>query len=192
MKFQFLPVLFAALTALFWGMYGPVIGLARTAEGGGPSAAFKPYVLIGVAYLIWAILGGIIGIKANGAALEFTSGGLKWGFIGGSLGAFGALTLTLAMFSFVGKPHPEVVMPIVFGGAVCITALTNMFLIRSGGGHLEVKPMLWVGMIGMAICIVIVAANTPHPHPPKKPAAPAPEKAPEAAAAPEASNESSK
>ncbi len=179
-----LPIVFAALTALFWGMYGPVIGLARSAEGGN---AFKPYVLIGVAYLIWAILGGAIGMKATGAPFEFTGPGVKWGFIGGSLGAFGALTLTLAMFSFPAgtKPRPDIVMPIVFGGAVCITALTNMFLIKSGGGHLEVKPMLYVGMIGMAICIVIVAANTPHPHPPKKPGAAAPT---QVAPAPDASS----
>lgn len=166
-----LPIVFAALTALFWGMYGPVIGLARSAEGGN---AFKPYLLIGVAYLIWAILGGAIGMKATGAPFEFSGPGVKWGFIGGSLGAFGALTLTLAMFSFPTgtKPRPDIVMPIVFGGAVCITALTNLVVIRSQGGHADVKPMLWVGMIGMAICIVIVAANTPHAGPHKKPAAP--------------------
>lgn len=172
-----LPVLFAALTALFWGMYGPAIGLARSAEGGN---AFKPYVLIGVAYLIWAILGGAIGMKATDAPFEFTGAGVKWGFIGGSLGAFGAFTLTLAMFSFVGKPRPDIVMPIVFGGAVCVTAITNMVLIRTQGGHAEAKPMLWLGMVGMAICIVIVASNTPHAGPHKKPAAPAPTEGSEA------------
>ena len=29
-----LPVIFALLTALFWGMYGPVLGLSRQAEQG--------------------------------------------------------------------------------------------------------------------------------------------------------------
>ena len=167
------PIIFAAMTALFWGMYGPVIGLSRAAEGGNP---FKPYVLIGVAYLIWAILGGAIGMKATNEPFSFdiTGAGVKWGFIGGSLGAFGALTLTLAMFSFTGKPRPDIVMPIVFGGAVCITAITNIVLIKSGGGHVEFNPKLWAGMVGMAICIVVVAMNTPHAGPHKKPAAPAP------------------
>jgi hypothetical protein len=41
-----LPVLFALLTGLFWGAYGPTLAVARTAEG----SPFKPYVMIGAAY----------------------------------------------------------------------------------------------------------------------------------------------
>lgn len=167
-----LPVIFALLTALFWGMYGPVLGLARQAEQGN---AFKPYLMIGIAYLIWAIMGGAIGMKFTDQAFSFSGAGVGWGFFGGSLGAFGALTLTLAMFTFVGKPHPEVVMPIVFGGAVTITAITNLVIARiKDGSFPHTTPWLWGGIAGMAVCIVIVAANTPHAAPPKKPGPPAP------------------
>lgn len=176
---QKLPVIFALLTALFWGMYGPVLGLARQAEQGN---AFKPYVMIGIAYLIWAILGGAIGMKCTNQAFTFSGAGIGWGFFGGSLGAFGALTLTLAMFTFVGKPHPEVVMPIVFGGAVTMTALTNLVISRINEGSFpHTSPWLWGGIVGMAVCIVIVASNTPHA-PPKKPQAATPSPAPKAEA----------
>ena len=40
-----LPIVFAVLTALFWGMYGPALGQARAGLG----SPFKPYVAIGVA-----------------------------------------------------------------------------------------------------------------------------------------------
>lgn len=158
-----LPVIFALLTALFWGLYGPILGLARAAE----QNPFKPYLLIGVAYLVWAILGGSLGMKYTNVPFAFSGDGLKWGLISGSLGAFGALTLTLAMFSFEGKPRPEIVMPIVFGGAVTVTALTNLFMAREQAGAHAPSPWLWVGMIGMAVCIVVVAYFTPHAAPPK-------------------------
>lgn len=161
-----LPVIFALLTALFWGLYGPVLGLARAAE----QNPFKPYLLIGVAYLVWAIVGGAVGMKYTGAPFSFSDVGLKWGLISGSLGAFGALTLTLAMFSFPTgtKPRPEIVMPIVFGGAVTVTALTNLFMARGQAGAHAPSIWLWLGIVGMAVCIVIVAYNTPHVAPPKK------------------------
>jgi hypothetical protein len=82
------------------------------------------------------------------------------------LGAFGALTLTLAMFSG-GMAMPQIVMPCVFGTAVVVNALVNLFLVKSEHGT---SPMLWVGVIGTAISIVIVAYHTPHAAPPKKPA----------------------
>ncbi len=160
------PIIFAALTALFWGLYGPAIGFARTAEGNNP---FKPYLMIGVAYLIWAIIGGASGMAYTKVPFSFSGSGVTWGFIGGSLGAFGALTLTLAMFSFPGKPRPELVMPIVFGGAVTVNAITNLVLSRQQAGAHAPSPMLWVGMVVVAVGIVVVAYFTPHVAPPKKP-----------------------
>ena len=175
MKLPLLPVIFAALTALFWGMYGPAIGFARTAEGNNP---FKPYVMIGVAYLIWASLVGVGGMIYTKAPFTFSGAGVTWGFIGGSLGAFGALTLTLAMFSFEGKPKPELVMPIVFGGAVTVNALTNLVLGWKQGSSHETSPWLWIGMIGVAASIVVVAVFTPHVGPKIKPPAPTSSAAP--------------
>ncbi|MEX0726605.1 MAG: hypothetical protein WEB58_20580 [Planctomycetaceae bacterium] len=153
------PVLFALLTALCWGLYGPTLGQARTGLGGSP---FKPYVAIGIAYLIWGIIGGIGGMQYRGDDFSFSGPGVIWGFAAGSLGAWGALTLTLAMFSG-GGAMPHIVMPIVFGGAVTVQALVSTWMYRATA---TVNPMMWVGVVGMGICIVIVAANTPH-HAPK-------------------------
>lgn len=175
MKFEDImwPAIFASLTALFWGMYGPAVGFARSAEGGN---AFKPYLMIGVAYLIWAIIGGAAGMAYTKVPFTFSGAGVRWGFIGGSLGAFGALTLTLAMFSFPTgvKPRPELVMPIVFGGAVTVNAITNLILSRQQAGAHAPSIWLWVGMVVVAAGIVTVAYNTPHVAPPKKPTATTP------------------
>lgn len=158
----YLPVVFAVLTAFFWGCYGPVLAESRPIL----KSPFKPYVLIGVAYLLWGIVGGLIGMQTKGDNYEFPTMGIVWGFFAGSLGAWGAYTLTLAMYSG-GKPY--VVMPIVFGGAVTVSAIVSALRETE---H-SVSPMLWLGVLGILVCSVIVAYNTPHaaPAPPGKPAA---------------------
>lgn len=162
MKYPYLlPIMFALLTGLFWGMYGPSIAVARAAE----KNVFKPYVMIGVAYLVWGILGGLVGMWGTKASFSFTGPGITWGFIGGTLGALGALALTLAMYTFPGKPIPQLVMPIVFGTAVSVAALTEMITKRA-----ETSPWLWVGMVGVVVSIVMVAVNTPHGGPGHGPA----------------------
>lgn len=163
------PILFALLTGLFWGTYGPTLAQARFFE----KSAFKPYVMIGIAYLVWAILGGLIGMaytrKPGDAFLSFSNEGMLWGFAAGSLGAFGALTLTLAMFTG-GTNNPEIVIPIVFGTAVSVSAIVAVL---TASKTTEINPMLYVGIVGMAVCIVVVAYFTPHAHPPKPATQPA-------------------
>jgi len=68
------PILFALLTALCWGLYGPVLAQARSAL----LSPFKPYVVIGVAYLIWGILGGLIGMWFKNDSFSFSGAGSMW------------------------------------------------------------------------------------------------------------------
>ena len=170
-KPMLVPILFALGTALFWGLYGPTIGNAQTRaqppEGWSP---FKPYVFIGIAYLVLAIAGGLIAMKLKGDTFSYSGNQFnpaKWGFLAGSLGAFGALCLTTAMMT--SKGNALLVMPIVFGGAVSVTALFSMYRLR--GHDVTINPMLWIGMLLVVMGVVIVARNTPHVQAPKPPAA---------------------
>ncbi|MEZ6056641.1 MAG: hypothetical protein R3C01_08050 [Planctomycetaceae bacterium] len=161
-----LGILFAVATAIFWGLYGPALGKARGPEW----SPFKPYVFIGVAYMVWGIVGGAVAMKVLGDNFSFSgsqSPSAIWGFLAGSLGAFGALTLTYAMFK---AKNAGLVMPIVFGGAVSVTAITSLVMLRAGSsqpGH-GADPRLWVGMLLVAAGIVLVAMYTPHAAPAKK------------------------
>ena len=161
MKFL-LPILFALGTALCWGLYGPVLQNARSNAKPPEWSPFKPYVFIGVAYVVWAIVGGIMGMKARGDSYNFFGAerpAMIWGFLAGTLGALGALSLTNAMLSG-GKPL--FVMPIVFGGAVSMTAVVSTVRLKE-----SVSPVLWVGMTLVVVGIILVAGNTPHGHAPK-------------------------
>ncbi len=158
-----IPILFACGTALCWGLYGPTIQHARSSTG--EWSAFKPYVFIGIAYLVWACLGGVVGMMLKGDGFSYSgtqTPAMTWGFLAGSLGAIGAFSLTSAMLSG-GKPL--FVMPIVFGGAVTVTAIVSVIELKDLS---KVNPMLWVGMLAVIVGVVLVAANTPHGHPPKK------------------------
>lgn len=156
---NYLPFLFALGTALCWGLYGPTLGKARLADT--DLSPFKPYVGIGVAYLVIAIGGGILGMLYKGDSFDVMSRGGLWGLGAGTLGALGAFSLTLCMFSG-GARIPHAVMPVVFGGAVTVTAL---YAIWSSGGQLRSTPMLWLGVIGMLVSVVLITTNTPHVSP---------------------------
>lgn len=155
-----LPVLFALLTALCWGLYGPTLAQSRSAF----HSPFKPYVLIGIAYLMWGVIGGLMGMALKNDTFSFTSKGSIWGFLAGTLGAWGAFTLTLSMFSG-GSSYPHIVMALVFGGAVTVSALTEILRVGIKG----VDPWLLIGILGILICSLIVALHTPHDHPPSPP-----------------------
>ena len=161
---NFFAICCACLVALCWGMYGPTLSNARAPNREwGP---FKPYVFIGVAYLVIAIIGGSIMMKmVFNDNFDFSGKyvpAMKWGFFAGCLGALGALALTFALTKAGGKP--SYVMPIVFGGAVSVNAVAAWFIHRSE----TVSPLMWVGMLLVAIGICLTAYHTPHPHPPTK------------------------
>ncbi|MEM9646583.1 MAG: hypothetical protein AAF989_16445 [Planctomycetota bacterium] len=165
---KFLAIFCALCVAVCWGLYGPTLTNARApADGATKWGPFKPYVFIGVAYLVIAIIGGGIMMRtAFNDNFDYTGDyfpAMKWGFLAGALGALGALALTFALTKAGGKP--AYVMPIVFGGAVSVNAVAAYVKFHEG------NPLMWLGMGLVAIGIVLTAAYTPHGHAAPKPAA---------------------
>lgn len=169
MKLLF-PILFALGTALCWGMYGPTLSNARSmAKPPSPDAwsPFKPYVFIGVAYLVIAVVGGLIAMKIKGDTFSFAgkhNAAMTWGFLAGTLGAGGALFLTNAVVA--SKGNTALVMPIVFGGAVSVNAIFAWTQLRKNPDA-HISPALWVGMALVVVGVILVAKHTPHGAPSK-------------------------
>ncbi len=164
MNKMLIPIIFALLTAFFWGCYGPLIGnaAAPVVDGAKLWSPYKPYVFVGVAYLIIAVLGGLVMMAVKGDTFDFSGAQfptLKWGILAGAFGAIGALFLTSAMMT--SKGNAALVMPIVFGGAVSVSAIIGVVRLHGGA---TISPMLWVGLLMTAIGIVVTARNTPHGH----------------------------
>lgn len=156
-------LLFAVATAVFWGLYGPALGKARI-PGETP---FKPYVFIGIAYLIWGCLGGAAAIQVSGDGFAFPAKVGLWGFIAGSLGAFGALTLTYAMFQ---AKDASLVMPVVFGGATSVSAITGLVL-QAQAGKMHIDPKQIIGFVLVIAGVVLIQKYSSHGPAPAKPAA---------------------
>lgn len=150
-------ILFGLLTAVFWGLYGPALQTSRV-QGPGETV-FKPFVLIGVAYLLIGVLGGLIGNQVIGGTFTFQPTTLKWGFIAGALGAAGALTLTMAIYKGGGPKVASLVMPIVFGGA---TIVAVFFTLISKGELSHAHPLQYVGTLAIVLGVVLVQAFASH------------------------------
>ena len=103
-------VLFTAMTALAWGVYGPTLHRGQGAMAG---SRLRPLLCVGISYFLIAVIVPILLLLQWDEPGQFTFTGSLWSLAGGASGALGALGIILA-FNFGGKPI--FVMPLVFGG----------------------------------------------------------------------------
>lgn len=163
----FVAGLFALCTALFWGTYGPL--LSRGHHLMGTEGRLRPFICVGIAYLLVAIVGPIVvmyttGIdKGSGLASGWTFGGIVWSILAGAVGALGAFTLIMALGAG-GPSSPVYVMPLVFGCAPVVSAFTSMYL----SGNYKISPFFAAGLILVAVGAVTILLTAPRPG--KKPA----------------------
>src|SRR5258708_39915472 len=93
MKNFLLVLAFTGLTALCWGVYGPVLRIGQADMGGGH---LRPFICVGVAsFLIAIVVPGVL-LRLYGEKGHWTSQGTIWSLIAGAAGAIGALGIILA------------------------------------------------------------------------------------------------
>jgi MFS family permease len=141
-----------ALTAICWGVYGPVILQGQAAM---EQSRLRPFVCVGIAYFIIAVLAPTLMLKWQGEKGSWTVTGLVWSLAAGALGALGALGIILA-FSFKGKP--VFVMPLVFGLAPVVNTFVTMYFTKT---FKQAGPLFLAGLILVAIGAVTVLVAKP-------------------------------
>src|SRR3982751_850949 len=125
----------------------------------------RPFICVGVAYLIVAIVAPALliqfGIMEPGEGLfsGWSWSGI-WGTrIAGGAGAFGAFFLLIALNYAPTKPYPPplLVMPLVFGVAPVVNAIFSMWARKNW----NMNPLFLAGMILVAVgaVTVIIGAN---------------------------------
>lgn len=134
-------LLFIAMTFLCWGAYGPILHQGQHAMG---NSSLRPFVCVGVAYFLIAVLGPFLYIRARGEVGHWTVSGLVWSLIAGVLGAFGSLGIILA-FKFRG--NPIYVMPLVFGLAPVMNTVVTMAMSRT---FKQAGPVFLAGIVLVA------------------------------------------
>ena len=168
----------ALATALFWGIYGPLLTWGHKAMA--LDGRLRPFICVGVAYLIVAIVAPVLliqfGIMERGEGLfsGWKATGIWWSLIAGGAGAMGALFLLIALNYAPTKPSPALyVMPLVFGCAPVINAIFTMWV----GNKWNLNPLFLAGMILVAVGAVTViigsswqsSSNASEPPAAKKP-----------------------
>ena len=164
------------LTAISWGVYGPVLHKGQMAMQG---SRLRPLICVGIAYLVIAVVVPLLLMPIVNDPGEWTFQGTLWSLAGGAAGAIGAIGIILA-FNFGGKPI--YVMPLVFGGAPVINTFASLMAADRIG---ELRPTFIAGLIIViigAVTVLVFAPRGPaHGHPPAPPAPKPADKAQEAA-----------
>ncbi|XZE20967.1 hypothetical protein SH449x_000859 [Pirellulaceae bacterium SH449] len=143
---------FTALTALSWGVYGIVLHKGTHQLG---DSSIRAFIGVGIAYFLVAVLVPAIWLSSKPEKGHWSIGGTLLSLFAGTVGALGALGVTLAL---AFKADPIYVMPIVFGGAPVVNTLVTSWINKSFS---QIKPMFLVGLILVAIGAVGVLINKP-------------------------------
>jgi len=137
--FAFLP--FVLLTVFCWGNYGPLMHHGNLAMGD----ALRPFVGVGFAYFLIAVVVPILLLKKNNEKGHWSTPGVVLSLFAGAVGALGALGVIVA---FSANAKPVYVMPLVFGGAPVINTLVTMAM---GKNFEKIRPVFFVGILMAAL-----------------------------------------
>lgn len=137
--FAFLPFVF--LTVFSWGNYGPLMHHGNLSMGD----AIRPFIGVGFAYFLIAVVVPILILKLNGEKGNWSTGGIVLSLIAGAVGALGALGVIVA---FSAGAKPVYVMPLVFGGAPVINTLVTMAM---GKNFEKIRPLFFIGILMAAL-----------------------------------------
>lgn len=151
---QFIGMLAAiGLTALCWGIYGPVLHIGSLRL----ESALRAFMCVGIAYFLIAIVVPLAILTRFGEKGSWSARGVIWSLVAGAAGALGALGVILALRVFRG--NAIYVMPLVFGGAPVVNTLLTAFLNRAFG---QLKAPFLAGLILVITGAATVLVFRPH------------------------------
>ena len=155
-------LVFALSTVLCWGFYGVLLHSGQIAMSDPAQGRYKAFLLVGVAYVVTAVLAPLFVLIRNGASWDFPAQGILWSFLAGIVGAAGAFFVLLA---FGAGGSPSVVMAIVFAGAPIINAIVALSLHPPTGGWASLRWQFIVGILLAALGGFLVTSYKPTPGP---------------------------
>jgi hypothetical protein len=153
MKNFVVALLFVALTALCWGVYGPVLNQGQRQMG--THAHWRPFICVGLAYFVIAIVVPSLLLRLRPEKGGWTVRGTTWSLIAGAAGALGALGIILA---FTNGGKPIYVMPLVFG---CAPVVNTFYTILTHREHGRPGSLFIAGLIVVAAGAVTVLVFKP-------------------------------
>ena len=163
---------FVVLTIMNWGFYGLLLHTGQVQMGDPVYGRYKAFLFVGIAYLVVAVMASAALLAIQGATWTFSSGGMLWSLLAGTVGAVGAFGVLLA---FGAKGSPAVVMSLVFAGAPIVNAIATITLHKLWG-QIQWPFLLGIGLAAIGGFLVVTYKPAPQPHHSSAPAeTPAPE-----------------
>lgn len=158
-------LLYVFMTIVTWGLYGLLLHQGQMAMGDPVNGRYKAFLLVGVAYLLTAVLAPLALLLARGASWQMPGRGIGWSLVAGVAGAVGAFGVLLA---FGAKGTPAVVMSLVFAGAPIVNAVVSLVLHPPAGGWGNVRWPFFAGIVLAALGGFLVTLYKPAPAPAAK------------------------
>lgn len=145
------------LTALCWGMYGPILHRGQAKMD---NSRLRPFLCVGLAYFLIAVVLPISLLPTfpEGESISWW-GGVMWSLLGGTAGALGALGIIYA-FNAGGKPI--FVMPLVFGCAPVVNTFTEI-VSRQLYGQISQYFFVSLALVILGAVTVLVCAPRAKP-----------------------------
>ena len=174
-------LLYVLGVVICWGLYSVFLhmgSVGMTIEGAKPdltSNRMKAFLLVGIAYVLVAVVGPLLILKLRDAGSathwSFPSTGWKMSLIAGLLGAFGAFFLLMALSSDGGdvgmrKVLIALVPTLVFAGAPLVNAMVS---VTKEGLWSKTPPQFFAGLLLAAVGAGLVMYYKPSSGPAKKP-----------------------
>jgi hypothetical protein len=132
----------------------------------------RPFICVGVAYFVVAIVVPLVLLLRANEPLNFTVVGSLWSLAAGTVGALGALGVIMA---FVSGGRPVVVMPLVFGGAPIVNTMVSLLRSRLHGELVGGLSTWFVASLVLVIAgaatVLVFAPKAPHVRLPESPTA---------------------
>ncbi len=151
---------FALITVVSWGLYGVFLHSGNLAMDDPVFGRYKAFLVVGIAYVIVAVLAPIVLLKVQGGNFVLSPRGFWLSLIAGTLGAIGALG---ALLAFGAKGSPAAVMSIVFAGAPMVNAIVAISLHPPQGGVTAVPWQFVLGILLAATggCLIMLFKPPP-------------------------------
>lgn len=156
-------VLSTALTAICWGVYGPVLhegqhGMGDVVNGAFINATWRPFICVGLAYFGIAVVVPAMILRTRGESGRWTVTGTIWSLAAGAAGALGALGIIIALGN---HGSPIYVMPLVFGAAPVVNTFFTMYMSKS---YKDAGPVFYAGLILVVTGAATVLISKPGPN----------------------------
>ncbi|MCH7227585.1 hypothetical protein [Haloferula sp. A504] len=167
---------FALISVSCWGLYGIFLHAGQAGMADKELGRYKAFLFVGIAYFLVAVLAPLVVLLlSKNMDWNMPAKGMWLSLLAGTLGAFGAFGVLLAMGSGakIGMPPAIIavsVMSIIFAGAPIVNAIVSIAMHPPKGGLAAIPWQFVAGILIAATGTYMVTKFKPIPGaPPAKP-----------------------